>query len=227
MTDYVNAPWTLIEATETHGAYIKDANGTTVCDLYWLSENCSDNPESGPRYHAATNAEITGPLIAEAPNLKAENQSLRTALVAVRNSDWFCSMDSFTVGAVVEAMATRPVKGPDIQGPPVTERSLKALMCDPRYWRDQDPAIVAEVRDGFQKLYSDSSSIPTPPPTRTDIIADSRKEIERLNSVIESAPDPAMYRPDEYVVAWLKWRRNAPSVCGKTTDEFETPTKGK
>jgi len=35
----------------------------------------------------------------------------------------------------------------------VSEKSLKTLMRDPRYWRDQDPAIVAEVRDGFQKLY--------------------------------------------------------------------------
>ncbi len=37
----------------------------------------------------------------------------------------------------------------------VNEQSLKSLMRDPRYWRDQDPAIVAEVRDGFQRLYPD------------------------------------------------------------------------
>ena len=37
----------------------------------------------------------------------------------------------------------------------VSEQSLKTLMRDPRYWRDQDPAIVAEVRNGFQKLYPD------------------------------------------------------------------------
>jgi len=35
----------------------------------------------------------------------------------------------------------------------VNEKSLKSLMRDPRYWRDQDPSIVAEVREGFQKLY--------------------------------------------------------------------------
>lgn len=34
-----------------------------------------------------------------------------------------------------------------------SEQSLKALMRDPRYWRDQNPAIVAEVREGFQRLY--------------------------------------------------------------------------
>jgi len=35
----------------------------------------------------------------------------------------------------------------------INEKSLKSLMRDPRYWRDQDPSIVAEVREGFQKLY--------------------------------------------------------------------------
>ena len=38
----------------------------------------------------------------------------------------------------------------------VNENSLKSLMRDPRYWRDQDPAIVAEVRAGFQKLYPEN-----------------------------------------------------------------------
>ena len=38
----------------------------------------------------------------------------------------------------------------------VNEKSLKTLMRDPRYWRDQDPAIVAEVREGFQRLYPEN-----------------------------------------------------------------------
>jgi len=38
----------------------------------------------------------------------------------------------------------------------VNENSLKSLMRDPRYWRDQDPTIVAEVRAGFQKLYPEN-----------------------------------------------------------------------
>ncbi len=33
------------------------------------------------------------------------------------------------------------------------EQKLKKLMQDPRYWRDQDPALIAKVRDGFQRLY--------------------------------------------------------------------------
>jgi hypothetical protein len=38
---------------------------------------------------------------------------------------------------------------------PVTEESVKAMMRDPRYWRDQDPVFVAKVREGFERLYPD------------------------------------------------------------------------
>jgi hypothetical protein len=34
-----------------------------------------------------------------------------------------------------------------------TEASLKQMMRDPRYWRQQDPAIVEQVREGFRRLY--------------------------------------------------------------------------
>lgn len=33
------------------------------------------------------------------------------------------------------------------------ETDLKQMMKDPRYWRDQDPAFVEQVRKGFQALY--------------------------------------------------------------------------
>ena len=33
------------------------------------------------------------------------------------------------------------------------ENKLRTLMADPRYWRDQDPGLVAKVRAGFEKLY--------------------------------------------------------------------------
>ncbi|TVR97383.1 MAG: hypothetical protein EA406_09885 [Rhodospirillales bacterium] len=36
---------------------------------------------------------------------------------------------------------------------PVSEAGLKVLMRDPRYWRDHDPAVVAQVREGFRALY--------------------------------------------------------------------------
>jgi len=33
------------------------------------------------------------------------------------------------------------------------EKKLREIMADPRYWRDQDPALVEKVRAGFEKLY--------------------------------------------------------------------------
>ena len=33
------------------------------------------------------------------------------------------------------------------------EAELQALMRDPRYWRDRDPATVSRVTDGFRRLY--------------------------------------------------------------------------
>lgn len=33
------------------------------------------------------------------------------------------------------------------------ETGLQAMMRDPRYWRDRDPAFVAEVTEGFRRLY--------------------------------------------------------------------------
>ncbi|MCY4394648.1 MAG: hypothetical protein OXC10_05895 [Rhodospirillaceae bacterium] len=40
-------------------------------------------------------------------------------------------------------------------GPAADEAELRSLMNDPRYWRDHDPAVLAKVRDGFQRLYPD------------------------------------------------------------------------
>jgi hypothetical protein len=38
--------------------------------------------------------------------------------------------------------------------PGVDRSELATKMRDPRYWRDRDPALVAEVTDGFRRLYS-------------------------------------------------------------------------
>ena len=34
-----------------------------------------------------------------------------------------------------------------------SETDLRQLMRDPRYWRERDPNVVAQVRDGYEKLY--------------------------------------------------------------------------
>lgn len=36
---------------------------------------------------------------------------------------------------------------------PVTEESLREKMRNPRYWRDHDPVLHAEVTEGFKRLY--------------------------------------------------------------------------
>lgn len=33
------------------------------------------------------------------------------------------------------------------------EKGLRKLMQDPKYWRDQDPALMRKVSDGFNRLY--------------------------------------------------------------------------
>ncbi|QQG36023.1 MAG: hypothetical protein HYS17_11065 [Micavibrio aeruginosavorus] len=34
------------------------------------------------------------------------------------------------------------------------ERDLQSMMRDPRYWKTKDPAFVAQVTDGFRRLYA-------------------------------------------------------------------------
>ena len=42
---------------------------------------------------------------------------------------------------------------PAAPAPGGSEAELQALMRDPRYWRERDPATVARVTEGFQRLY--------------------------------------------------------------------------
>lgn len=37
----------------------------------------------------------------------------------------------------------------------ISEKSLREMMRDPRYWNDQDPDYVRKVRDGFRRLFPD------------------------------------------------------------------------
>ncbi|CAO3417664.1 capsid assembly protein [Azospirillum endophyticum] len=49
--------------------------------------------------------------------------------------------------AALSMAADRPAGGGE------GEAELRALMRDPRYWRERDPAVIARVTDGFQRLY--------------------------------------------------------------------------
>lgn len=49
-------------------------------------------------------------------------------------------------------------KEPKMQKAPVTgemqdDKDLAFMMRDPRYWKHKDPAFIAKVTDGFQRLY--------------------------------------------------------------------------
>jgi hypothetical protein len=51
--------------------------------------------------------------------------------------------------------AREPAVLQDADGPQreIDEPTLTRLMRDPRYWRERDPAIVAQVTEGFRRLY--------------------------------------------------------------------------
>lgn len=49
-----------------------------------------------------------------------------------------------------EPAVLRNADGPQSE---IDEATLTRLMRDPRYWRERDPAIVAQVTQGFQRLY--------------------------------------------------------------------------
>ncbi len=40
-------------------------------------------------------------------------------------------------------------------GPGTDEKDLRAMMSDPRYWRERDPSYIEQVRKGFRNLYPD------------------------------------------------------------------------
>jgi len=43
--------------------------------------------------------------------------------------------------------------GPAPATAPPGEADVRAMMRDPRYWRQKDPAYIAKVTEGFQKIY--------------------------------------------------------------------------
>jgi len=50
-----------------------------------------------------------------------------------------------------------PLRGPGSSGRGLSEQQLHAQMRDPRYWRDRDPAVIAQVTEGFRRLYPDQA----------------------------------------------------------------------
>jgi hypothetical protein len=50
-----------------------------------------------------------------------------------------------------EPSVLQEANGPQVD---VDQASLTRMMRDPRYWRERDPALVAQVTEGFQRLYA-------------------------------------------------------------------------
>jgi hypothetical protein len=86
-------------------------------------------------------------------------QQLRTWGRANLPEDVFAVLSSSYDGVIAmhqmmqarEPAVLREADGP--AGQP-REAELQAMMRDPRYWRQRDPAFVAEVTEGFKRLYA-------------------------------------------------------------------------
>jgi len=55
--------------------------------------------------------------------------------------------------AIQEALKDGNFAGNTEPAAQTTERELREMMNDPRYWKDRDPAFIKEVTEGFQKIY--------------------------------------------------------------------------
>jgi len=55
--------------------------------------------------------------------------------------------------AIQEAMKDGNFAGNTVPAAQTTERELREMMNDPRYWKDRDPAFIKEVTEGFQRIY--------------------------------------------------------------------------
>ena len=56
------------------------------------------------------------------------------------------------LSAMMQAREPKVMHG-DAGGAAADEPALRRMMQDPRYWRDRDPAFIAEVTRGFERLF--------------------------------------------------------------------------
>ncbi len=55
--------------------------------------------------------------------------------------------------AIQEAMKDGNFAGNTQPAAQTSERELREMMNDPRYWKDRDPHFIKQVTDGFQQIY--------------------------------------------------------------------------
>jgi len=57
--------------------------------------------------------------------------------------------------AIQEAMKDGNFAGNTQPAAQTSERELREMMNDPRYWKDKDPLFIKQVTEGFQNIYRD------------------------------------------------------------------------
>jgi hypothetical protein len=90
----------------------------------------------------------TNAIAAQVPGAAIALDGLATTAAGVQ------LLHAMASGALKPATSGNLPGGAAMAPPPaLTEADLKAMVADPRYWREKDPAFVKKVSDGFQRLY--------------------------------------------------------------------------
>jgi len=107
---------------------------------------------------AAREAERLATCFGGEPAWRSTAQQIKTWGQANLSPDVFETLASSYDGvlAIHQMMQARePAVLNEANGPrsSLAEADLTRMMRDPRYWRERDPALVAQVTEGFQRLY--------------------------------------------------------------------------
>ena len=87
------------------------------------------------------------------PDAHARLGQIRMRLLAL-NSEPMSTIEATLIAAVGELIdVVEEQKVPRIERALDLERRGLDLMRDPRYWRDRDPELIAEVTNIFRQLY--------------------------------------------------------------------------
>lgn len=83
---------------------------------------------------------------------------IKTWAKANLNDDLYDSLGSSTEGVVamyhmMQAREPNVISETAVPAAQVDKQQLSQMMRDPRYWRDRDPAFVAEVTAGYKQLF--------------------------------------------------------------------------
>lgn len=87
------------------------------------------------------------------------SQQIRTWGTANLSPDVFDALASTSDGIIamhqmMQAKEPSVLSGSEGKPAPRDQAQLAGMMRDPRYWRDRDPKYIAEITDGFRRLYS-------------------------------------------------------------------------